>query len=216
MRGWLAGLAAAALLGAGFAMATNRDDSHTADGEFSEYPMPVDTIRLASAAAGHVSVTCVVLTGPDGTYAAATAGNVTRNLVRSRLPEFLPVIGHLFEKPPRVRDFSPASKVGEVLLSGRALIVRLPGAPEGDGGAPPGELCGSRGGAYHLPIARPGGPRSRAFYAAIANGQHYFLMEAPSFRPTDRAPTAAGAVEVGEAHAGEGELLILVRPSILE
>jgi hypothetical protein len=88
-------------------------------------PLAVNTIRIASEAAGHVSVTLVILTSPERTLAAATEGNVTRELVRSRLPTYVPLVGGLFEKPPTLRDYTDANFVGEVWLAGRTLVVRL-------------------------------------------------------------------------------------------
>jgi hypothetical protein len=121
----LLALALLAALWAAPAGATNRDDSRTAAGDQSMEPLAVNTIRLASEAAGHVSVNRVVLMGPSGARAAATEGAVTRELVRSRLPTLLPLVGGLFEKPPVLRVYSDANRVGEALLLGRTLVVRL-------------------------------------------------------------------------------------------
>ncbi len=170
------------------AQATNRDDSRHAAGDQSMEPVAVNTIRVASEAAGHVSINLVVLTSPGNTVAAPTEGSVTRNLVRSRLPTFVPLLGGLFEKPPILRDYTDANFVGEALLAGRTLIVRLA-----------------------APLASPGAPGT----VFVANGQHAFAMAGANFKESP-LPDLAGALAIGRAHAEGGELVILVAPSILE
>lgn len=215
---------AAALALSAAADAANREDGRYAAGEMSPWPAEVDTIRLQSAA-GHASVNCVVVIGADGVYAAATEG-VIRELIRTRLPEFVPIIGPLFEKGPRVRDFTAANRVGGVYLSGRTLVVRSEGAVGADtGGASPqsalAALCGPGGGARSVPIANAAGQRVDALAVVVANRQHAFLIQAGSFRAggpdLSSLPFGTPALpEVGHAHAEGAELMIVVSPSILE
>lgn len=213
---------AASLALSAAADATNRDDSRNAAGEMSDWPAEVDTIRLQSAA-GHASVNCVVVIGADGAYTATTEG-VIRELIRTRLPEFVPIVGVLFEKGPRVRDFTAANRVGGVYLSGRTLVVRSEGtvgAQSGDASpAALADLCGPGGGGS-VPIANAGGQRVDALAVVVANGQHAFLIQARSFRAggpdLSSLPFGSPALpEVGHAHAEGAELMIVVSPSILE
>jgi len=216
------GLAPAGLVPA---LAGDSADKRNAAGDRSPGPKPVDSIRLATAV-GHVSVDCVVVIAGDGVYAAATEGAVLREPISTRLPEFIPLLGPLFEKGPRVRDFTPTNRAGALYLSGRTLILRpdkapVPGSMTG-AATLPADLCQPGGGALSVPATTIGGP-VEALAVVVVNGQLAFAIRTLSFhRAGPAAPLltlpfgTADLPEIGHAHAEGRELMLVVSPSVLE
>jgi hypothetical protein len=189
----------------------------------------VDQIALATTDTNALITKIVVVTG-DCAFRAETNDSRRRNVNKVGITQDMPFIGEFFAKTPRQGQLNSANQVGLVYLERPALYIDLrqtSGSPTADRAlleALGAAAAGGQGVAFAPNTAA-------APYTAfsVINRNFQFTVPRGNFAATAPTGTSCGGnamtrlpplaplfdKAVGSAHLLDGQLVVLIRPSII-
>ena len=230
LRALLGALAFAAGLAIADAQAQNdRNPSENSSADRALQGARLDDIRL-SMADSFATLTQLVVMTPDCAFRGSTSINYRRNVNKVGIMQDVPLIGGFIAATPRQGQLGPANQLGLAYIDSGTLYVDLRqrfGAANGDRSllqSLTGGPASSQGAAFSP------GNNAPAFIAfSVVNRDYQFQVPVSNFSAVapggkSCAPEAMTnlpplgslfAQPVGTAHNLNGQLIILIRPSII-
>jgi hypothetical protein len=216
--------------GAGDSLAQNdRNPVENSPADRSLQGARLDDIHLWMAD-GYATLTQLVLVTPDCAFRGGTSVNFRQNVNKLGFTQDLPLIGGFFAPTPRQGQLMQANQLGLAYIDGGTLFVdlRQTFAAPGNDRSLLGTLTGSPVSAQPAPFSAGG--NTPAFIAfSVVNRDYQFKVPVGNFSAI--APGGAGcgagamtrlpplgslfAQPVGTAHNLGGQLIVLIKPSII-
>ncbi len=189
----------------------------------------LDTIHLAMANS-YATLTQIVVVTPDCAFRGATSVTRRRNVNKVGITQDIPLIGEFFADTPRQGELNASNQLGLAYIDGSTLYVDLRPA----GGSPTADrsflsaLAGGPTGGQSAAFA-PNGAAPPFVGFSVVNRNFQFQVPKANFSAfapagaacgkdaTKRLPSLAPlfAQPVGSAHLLNGQLIVLVKPSIV-
>jgi hypothetical protein len=189
----------------------------------------LDDIHLWMAD-GYATLTQLVVVTPDCAFRGGTSVNYRQNVNKLGFTQDLPLIGGFFAPTPRQGQLTQANQLGLAYIDGGTMFVdlRQAFAAATNDRALLGTLTASPANAQSAPFSAGG--NTQAFIAfSVVNRNYQFQVPVGNF--TAIAPGGAGcgagvmtrlpplgalfAQPVGTAHNLNGQLIVLIKPSII-
>jgi hypothetical protein len=189
----------------------------------------LDDIHLWMAD-GYATLTQLVVVTPDCAFRGGTSVNFRQNVNKLGFTQDLPFVGQFFAPTPRQGQLTQVNQLGLAYIDGGTMYVELRqafAAPTSDR-ALLGTLTGSPTNAQSAPFSAGG--NSQAFIAfSVVNRNYQFQVPVGNFTAIAPGGTGCGAgvmtrlpplgalfaQPAGTAHNLNGQLIVLVRPSII-
>jgi hypothetical protein len=220
----------ACAVGAGSAMAQNdRNPAENSPADRSLQGARLDDIHLWMADS-YATLTQVVVVATDCAFRGGTSLNYRQNVNKLGFTQDLPLIGGFFAATPRQGQLTQANQIGLAYIDGGTLYVdlRQAFAAPGNDRSLLGALTGSPVNAQSAPFSSGG--NTPAFIAfSVVNRNYQFQVPVGNFTAIAPGGAACGAgamthlpplgplfaTPVGTAHNLGGQLIVLIKPSII-
>ena len=224
----------ACAIGAGNALAQNdRNPMENSPADRSLQGARLDDIHLWMADS-YATLTQLVVVTPDCAFRGGTSVNFRRNVNKVGITQDIPLIGQFFAATPRQGQLNSANQLGLAYIDGGTLYVDLrQGASATSATAASdrsllGTLTASPASAQSAPFSSGGNaPAFMAF--SVVNRDYQFQVPVGNFTAIAPGGAACGAgamtrlpplgplfaTPVGTAHNLGGQLIVLIRPSII-
>lgn len=189
----------------------------------------VDQIAISTNDLSAIVTKIVVIT-KDCAYRSDTGNIRRRNVNTLGFTQDLPLVGGFFGDTPRRQDFSGANQIGLVYLDGATLFADLR-PTEGSAGADPSQImalanapAGTANPPFTLDMGMPpltGLSVVNRNYQFLVPGTYFTAVAPPGMvcakdaLATQPSMGTMNDKPVGTAHLTNGEVNLLVRPSIL-
>jgi len=179
---------------------------------------------------GYATLTQLVVVGTDCAFRGGTSVNFRQNVNKLGFTQDLPLIGGLFAATPRQGQLTQANQIGLAYIDGGTLFADLRQAfvASGNDRSLLGALTGSPVNAQPAPFSSGGS--TPAFIAfSIVNRNYQFQVPVGNFTAIAPGGAVCGAgamtrlpplgplfaTPVGTAHNLNGQLIVLIKPSII-
>jgi hypothetical protein len=191
--------------------------------------MRLDTIHLAMEDS-YATLTQIVVVTPDCAFRGDTAVTRRRNVNKVGITQDMPFIGEFFADTPRQGELNTSNQLGLAYLEGSTLYVDLRSGsptPTANRSLLDALVTGPTGGQSAPFAANSAAPPLAGF--SVVNRNFQFQVPKANFSAVAPAGTACGkdamtrlpplaplfAKPVGSVHLLTGQLIVLVRPSII-
>jgi len=179
---------------------------------------------------GYATLTQLVVVGTDCAFRGGTSVNFRQNVNKLGFTQDLPLIGGLFAATPRQGQLTQANQIGLAYIDGGTLFADLRQAfvASGNDRSLLGALTGSPVNAQSAPFSSGGS--TPAFIAfSIVNRNYQFQVPVGNFTAIAPGGAVCGAgamtrlpplgplfaTPAGTAHNLNGQLIVLIKPSII-
>jgi hypothetical protein len=207
----------------------DRNPSENSPADRSLQGARLDDIHLWMAD-GYATLTQLVVVTPDCAFRGSASVNFRRNVNKVGITQDIPLIGQFFAATPRQGQLNSANQLGFAYIDSGTLFVDLTqnfGPMAGDRSVLPA-LTGGPANAQTAPFSAGGNaPAFMAF--SVVNRDYQFQVPVGNFtaivpggiacgpRAMERLPplSAVFPQSVGTAHNLGGQLIVLIKPSII-
>ena len=219
----------ACAIGIGDALAQNdRNPVENSPADRALQGARLDDIHLWMADS-YATLTQLVVVTPDCAFRGVTSVNFRRNVNKVGITQDIPLIGQFFAATPRQGQLNSANQLGLAYIDGATLYVDLrQGGSAAADRSLLGTLTASPASAQSAPFS-PGGNAPAFMAFSVVNRDYQFQVPVGNFTAIAPGGVACGAgamtrlpplgpifaTPVGTAHNLNGQLIVLIKPSII-